>query len=245
MKNRTVIGLLCIVMALALAFGIAPLVNKFADSRTDIVRLKRDITQGHLITEDDIEAVTVGSHNLPAEVVTDPSLVTGKYASLDMRSGDYFFPSKLSDSADSASDIFKALGGQMAISVTIKSFAGGLSGKLANGDIVSLVVYSNDGGEEMTSIPPELTYVRVITSTTSGGLDKDELVKNEDGTYELPTTLTLLVNERQAQLLTEYENTGRIHAALVCRGDAEKAEELLAHQAGILAVIEEEEKNNV
>ena len=54
MKNRTIIGIGCIVLALLIAFIIAPLVNKAADSRVDILRLTKDITQGHKITDADL-----------------------------------------------------------------------------------------------------------------------------------------------------------------------------------------------
>ena len=47
MKNRTILGLVCIGLALALAFGIAPFVNKFSDSRTEVLRVKQTVTQGH------------------------------------------------------------------------------------------------------------------------------------------------------------------------------------------------------
>ena len=70
MKNRTIIGIVCIVLALVVTFAVAPLVNKLSDSRTDIVRLKNDIVQGHLIQENDIEVVTVGSTGLPTNIIT-------------------------------------------------------------------------------------------------------------------------------------------------------------------------------
>ena len=46
MKNRTIIGIVCIVLALILTFAIAPLVNKMAESRVDIIRMKNDVIQG-------------------------------------------------------------------------------------------------------------------------------------------------------------------------------------------------------
>ena len=228
MKNRTIIGIGCIVLALLITFVIAPLVNKAADSRVDILRLTKDITQGHKITDADLETVTVGSYNLPADVLTDMESVVGKYAACDMVTGDYLLPDKLD-------------GDQVAMSITIPSFAGGLSGKLENGDIVSLIVYVDEDGEEVTVIPKALTYVRVITSTTADGIDKDELVQNEDGTYELPTTLTLLVDPLQAKLLAEYENNSKIHAVLVSRGDEKKAKAFLKEQKTMLEEIAEEE----
>ena len=244
MKNRTIIGIACILIALIVAFVISPLVNKLGDSRADIVRIKRDIMQGHKITADDIEVVTVGSYNLPAEVMTDKSDIIGKYAASELTKGDYLLPSKVSNSADSASDVFMTLDeSQVAISITIPSFAGGLSGKLQNGDVVSLIVYTNIDNEVSVTIPKALKYVKVITSTTADGLDKDELTKNEDGTYELPTSLTLLVNTIQAKLLAKYENNAKIHVVLVSRGNEKLAKKYLDEQAAILADLPEDEVN--
>lgn len=244
MKNRTIIGIACVLLALVVAFIVAPLVNKLGDSRADIVRIKRDITQGHKITKDDIEVVTVGSYNLPADVMTVTEEIVGKYAVCDLKKGDYLLPSKLSNTADSASDVFMTLdGSRVAISITIPSFAGGLSGKLQNGDIVSLIVYLNGGNENSAFIPEALKYVRVITATTADGLDKDELIKNDDGTYELPTTLTMLVDPMQAKLLTEYENNAKIHVVLVSRGNEKLAKQYLDKQADILTKLAEDEVN--
>ena len=229
MKNRTIIGIVCIVLALIVTFGVAPLVNKMADSRTDIVRMKKDVEQGHLISENDIEVVTVGSHGLADGTITKKEEVVGKFAACDLKVGDSLFSSKLSDKSDSADDVFHTLNGEkQAISITISSFAGGLSGKLENGDIISLIVFENDTREAI--IPAGLTYMKVITTTTKDGSDKDELTPNEDGTYELPTTVTLLVNPQQAKMLVEYENTGIIHADLVYRGDSKTAQKFLDAQ---------------
>ena len=232
MKNRTIIGVICVVVALVLSFAVAPLVNRFSDSRFEIVCVKRDVTKGHQITEDDIQTVTVGGYG----VIKDKAAVIGKYAACDMVSDDFILPSKLTDNADSADDVFMNLdGSQVAMSITIQSFAGGLSGKLANGDIVRLIVNTDDDG---AFIPDELQYVKVITSTTAKGIDKDELIRNEDGSYELPTTLTLLVDTNQAKLLAEYENNCKIHAVLVSRGNEEQASKYLEKQNTILDEIE-------
>ena len=239
MKNRTVLGILCLILALVLAFGLAPIVNKFSDGRLSVVRMKADTARGHKITEDDIEIVSVGAVNLPSDIIKDKEAVVGKYAASELWKGDYLFPSKLSETADSAEDIFRGLDGtQVAVSVTIPTFAGGLSGKLLNGDIVSLIVYNSE--KKKSFEPEELKYVRVITSTTAGGLDRDEVKQKEDGTYELPSTITLLVTE-QARMLAEYENSGRIHAALVCRGDEKQAKKLLKEQAEILEQLAEQQ----
>lgn len=240
MKNRTIIGIVCIVLALVVTFAVAPLVNKLSDSRTDIVRLKSDIVQGHMIQESDIEIVTVGSTGLPANIITKKEAVVGKFAACDLKANTDLLQSMISDKSDSADDVFHTLDGtKQAISITISSFAGGLSGKLENGDIVSLVVFENETNE--ATIPGGLTYVKVITTTTAEGFDKDELTPNEDGTYELPTTLTLLVNPTQAKMLVEYENRGVIHADLVYRGDSKTAQKFLDAQDLYFEMLSEQE----
>ena len=240
MKNRTIIGIVCIVLALVVTFAVAPLVNKLSDSRTDIVRLKNDIVQGHMIQESDIEVVTVGSTGLPTNIITKKEAVVGKFAACDLKANTDLLQSMISDKSDSADDVFHTLDGKkQAISITISSFAGGLSGKLENGDIVSLVIFENETNE--ATIPGGLTYVKVITTTTAEGYDKDELTPNEDGTYELPTTLTLLVNPTQAKMLVEYENRGVIHADLVYRGDSKTAQKFLDAQDLYFEMLSEQE----
>ena len=242
MKNRTIIGIVCIVLALVVTFAVAPLVNKLSDSRTDIVRLKSDIVQGHMIQESDIEIVTVGSTGLPANIITKKEAVVGKFAACDLKANTDLLQSMISDKSDSADDVFHTLDGtKQAISITISSFAGGLSGKLENGDIVSLVIYENETNK--ATIPGGLTYVKVITTTTAEGFDKDELTPNEDGTYELPTTLTLLVNPTQAKMLVEYENRGVIHADLVYRGDSKTTQKFLDAQDLYFELLSEQEKD--
>ena len=240
MKNRTIIGIVCIVLALVVTFAVAPLINKLSDSRTDIVRLKSDIAQGHMIQESDIEVVTVGSTGLPTNIITKKEAVVGKFAACDLKANTDLLQSMISDKSDSADDVFHTLDGKkQAISITISSFAGGLSGKLENGDIVSLVIFENETNE--ATIPGGLTYVKVITTTTAEGFDKDELTPNEDGTYELPTTLTLLVNPAQAKMLVEYENRGVIHADLVYRGDSKTAQKFLDAQDLYFELLAEKE----
>ena len=229
MKNRTVIGIVCIVLALIITFAVAPLVNKLADSRVDIVRLTKDVARGHMISDDDVEIITVGAYNLPNDVITAKESAVGMFAACDLVAGDYLLPGKLTIESDNAEDVFGTLTeGNQAVSVTIMSFAGGFSGKIENGDIIRLYVF--DGETKEVNVPPELQYVRVITTTTADGNDKDEIDRNEDGTYTMPTTMTLLVNETQAKCLVSFENKDTIHAALICRGDSKRADTLLAEQ---------------
>ena len=59
--NRTLIGILSIVVALLICFGVAPVINRVADSKTEIVRVKTMIPKGTCINESDLETVSVGA----------------------------------------------------------------------------------------------------------------------------------------------------------------------------------------
>lgn len=223
-SSRTVIGVICIVLALVITFGVAPLVNRFTDRKVDIVRLKSNVERGQLITADCLEMVKVGAYNLPGQVIKDGKAVVGKYAATDLYKGDYLFDSKLSADNKSAKDVLLALDGKkVAISVNIDSFATGLSDKLENGDIVSVIIYDQD--QSMSYTPAELKYVKVITTTTSDGIDKDQ--GNGDGKS---ATATVLVTPEQAEMLAQYNSVTSLHFALVYRGDSEKAEEYIKVQ---------------
>ncbi len=227
MKNRTILGIICIVLAVAVTFVVAPLVNKAAAGTTNIIRMNKDISQGKKITADDIMVVKVGSTGLQDIVIKDKIAVIGKYATCDIKANTNILSTYLTDTADNADDVFRTLDGtKQAISITINSFAGGVSGKLKNGDIISVIVTTDKG----TTIPVELSYVKVITTTTQKGTDKDELAQNEDGTYDLPSTVTLLVNKVQSTLLAQYEKDGKIHLSLVYRGNQATADNFLKAQ---------------
>lgn len=223
-SSRTLIGVICIVLALLITFGVAPLVNRFTDQKVDIVRLKANVERGQIIEAADIEIVNVGSYNLPGGVIRDGKAVVGKYAATDLYAGDYLFVNKLSTNNQSAEDVLLGLeGDKVAISVSIGSFAEGLSNKLENGDIVSLIVYDRE--ENMSYIPGEFKYVRVITATTNDGIDKDEAAEGSKS-----ETVTVLVTPEQAELLSYFHTTASIHFALVYRGDAEKADAFIKMQ---------------
>ena len=228
-SSRTVIGVVCIVLALLITFGVAPLVNRFTDQKVDIVRLKADVPRGQIITADHLEVVNVGSYNLPNNVIKDGKAVVGKYAATDLYVGDYLFDSKLTLDNKSADDVLLGLDGKkVAISVNISDFAAGLSDKLENGDIVSVIIYDKENNISYT--PAAFQYVKVITTTTNDGFDKDEIVEGGKA-----ATVTLLVTPEQAELLANYNSTTNVHFSLVYRGDAEKADAYIKVQDDYLA----------
>ena len=244
LKNRTVLGVICIALSLIICFAITPLFNAAKDQTTEIVRMKKDVKIGQEITAKDIEVVEVGAYNLPSEVIRSSEEVVGKYVSSELLKGEYVLPSKISDTpASENAYLYNLTGEKRAISVTIPSFAGGLSGKLISGDIVSVIAVDfREKGE--TVVPDELQYVEVIAVTDKEGYDEGEVVVTSDGEEEadLPETVTLLVTPEQASILAELEAEGEIHISLVYRGTADNAQKFIAAQEKLLSELAEAEK---
>jgi len=216
--------------------------NNALKSKVSLVRVNTEIRKGDQITEKMLTTVEVGGYNLPGNVVYRLEDVVGRYANADLYKGDYILESKLSDTPMLKNAYLGKLNGEnLAISVSIKSFAAGLSGKLEAGDIVTLIA-SDVGERRETLVLPELKYVEIIAATASSGADNDVQADAGDGEeQELASTITVLATPEQARLLAELEQTGKLHAALVFRGDSTQAQKFLEEQQRVLEELYAEE----
>ena len=237
-KNRTVVGVICILLSLLICFGVTPLFNKSVSQKTEIVRVVKEIKAGDEITKDTVQTVEVGGFGLPDNVIRQSETVIGKYAKSDLSIGDYILNTKLSDTpAAENAYLYNLDGTKQAMSVTIKSFANGLSGKLQSGDIVSVVAadYKKQGS---TVIPAELKYVEVISVTASSGYDANTgEAKSEKDERELPSTVTLLVSPEQSKVLAELEADGKLHLSLVYRGTTVNTAKFTEAQDKVIAAL--------
>ncbi|MCB6607109.1 Flp pilus assembly protein CpaB [[Clostridium] symbiosum] len=234
-KNRTVIGVLCILLSLVICFAITPMFNRTISQKTEIVRVTKDIRIGDEITNDMVKTVEVGGYNMPEGVARSVEEVVGRYASADLVPGDYIIRSKVAEEpAAENAYLYNLNGEKQAISVSVKAFANGLSGKLMSGDIVSVIApdYRKQGS---TVILPELQYVEVIAVTANSGYDANTGEQDEETEKELPGTVTLLVTPEQGKALAELEAEGKLHLALVYRGAKEQAEQFIRAQEAVLS----------
>jgi pilus assembly protein CpaB len=245
LRNRTVLGIASIVLSLIICFGLTPLFNQAISEKVSVVRVTESIQKGDLITSKMIETVGIGGYNLPDTVLRQEENIVGKYALTGLHAGDYVLNSKISSSPLVNYEYLTDFDGtERAISVSIKSFAAGLSGKLEPGDIVT-VMASDFGDMRETVSPMELQYVEVLAVTAGTGLDTDEYEMDQEAIEqdkELPATLTLKVNDKQAKLLAEMEAKGKIHAVFVYRGAKESADKFLDEQDLILTEREDSEQ---
>ena len=242
-KNRTVLGIFCIAVSLLICFAITPLVNAGLSKKVAIVRFNQMVQEGEQITKNMVDVVEVGNHNLPENVVRNLADVEGKYLTATVYAGDYILTDKISEEPSAENKYLYNLNGEkQAMSITINTFAEGLSGKLKSGDIVSVIAPDYLGSGE-TVIPAELKYVEVIAVTAKSGYDANtEEQRTEEEEKELPSTVTILVRPEQSRLLARLEAEGEIHLSVVFRGEAEKALEFIKAQDQVLDEMKAEEE---
>jgi pilus assembly protein CpaB len=208
--------------------------NDAISNKIDIVRVKSDIEIGEVITKKDVEIVEVGGYNLPDEVIKNMETVIGSFVKVDLLKDDYILPSKISNESLAEYEYLENFSGdERAISITIKTFANGLSGKLEQGDIVS--VYAVDYGDKRETLSPiKLKFVEVLAVTLGSGYDNSEVEIENSEEKELPSTITLKVSETQAILLSDIEANGKIHLAFVYRGSEDHRLKFLDEQEELI-----------
>lgn len=227
LNNRFIFGILSLVLAAVIAFVALPTIARQTNGKTEIVRITQPVLKGEKITSDNAEVVEVGGYNLPSNVAHSMEDVEGLYVTAELATGDYILTSKVSTvpvSSDVALNDIPS--GKVAISLTVKTLASGLSDKLQPNDIIRIYHFL-ETAEEV----PELRFVKVLSVTDSDGINVDNTKEpTEDEEPQQSATITVLASPEQARIITEMENDGVAHVALISRNNDQLAEELLAEQ---------------
>ena len=227
LNNRFIFGILSLVLAAVIAFVALPTIARQTNGKTEIVRITQPVLKGEQVTKENAEDVEVGGYNIPSNEAHSHEDEEGLYVTADLAAGDYILTSKVSSvpiSSDVALNDIPS--GKVAISLTVKTLASGLSDKLQPNDIVRIYHFL-ETAEEV----PELRFVKVLSVTDSDGINVDNTKEpTEDEEPQQSATITVLASPEQARIITELENDGVAHVALISRNNDQLAEELLAEQ---------------
>lgn len=233
-NNRFIFGVLSLVLAAIIAFVALPTIARQTNGKTEIVRITQPVLKGEQISSDNAGVVEVGGYNLPSNIAHQLSDVNGLYATVDLSPGDYILTSKISTvpvSSDVALNDIPS--GKVAISLTVKTLASGLSDKLQPNDIIRIYHFL-----DVSADVPELQFIKVLSVTDSDGINVDNTKDlAEDEEKQQSATITVLATPEQAKIITALENDGVAHVALISRNNEKLAEELLAQQDTLLQEI--------
>ena len=201
LNNRFIFGILSLVLAAVIAFVALPTIARQTNGKTEIVRITQPVLKGEKITSDNAEVVEVGGYNLPSNVAHSMEDVEGLYVTAELAAGDYILTSKVSTvpvSSDVALNDIPS--GKVAISLTVKTLASGLSDKLQPGDIIRIYHFL-ETAEEV----PELRFVKVLSVTDSDGINVDNTKEpTEDEEPQQSATITVLASPEQARILMVF-----------------------------------------
>ena len=238
LKNKYVLAALCLLLAAGFSFVLIPRLNEKTREVIKVVHVVKAVPASVEITADLLKTVEVGAFGQPSDVIIDPQSIIGKYAAVDLIPTDTLTPAKfLAPEEQVDGDLYSLeQRQQIAVTVSLKSLAASMAGKLQPGDIVSVyaVMPASDGfnGHEIVMYP-ELELVEVLSISNNKAADteqkKQELENQKDSSNGIVTTkeedaipavITLAVDSLQAQRLIEIEASGNVHMALVGRGAA-------------------------
>jgi len=235
LKNRIVIGIICIIVGLLLSFAVLPALQNNGQSTVSAVRMKEPVQGGTQITAEMVETVKI-PQNLVQGSIVDTSSVVGRYANARLYAGDYLTGGKLSATPEEQNAFAAGTAkGKTVVSVTLPSLASGVSGSLQPGDIVTVIALPKSSGNQSMNvepnpsgettegaavISPELHYLEVCMVSASDGASADvNSNPGKDDKNSLPVTVSFYASETQALKLAELEHQGIIHLTFVARGD--------------------------
>ena len=250
-KNRLYIGITCLVGAFLIGFVFVPLSSHLASIKTvTVLRASKDIPIGSKLTAEMLNQVEISAQNVPETAVKEAEQAVGKYASKDIVADENILSTKLVDEPPIGEEYLNELpNGDLAVSVSVKSFASGLSGKLLPGDIVTIYANMTNVNEfdYHSTLVSELYYVEVLAVSNEeiGDTDKTPEVDPENPDEEkdtLPTTVTLrCTNLEQARTLIGLEANSTIHLALVCRDNENYKKQLLDAQKNYFVLLAQQQ----
>ena len=144
-------------------------------------------------------------------VIKNKEDVIGKFANCTIKTEDFIISSKISDYAVNEKLDKISAEGKKLITVTVSSLAAGVGNHLRAGDFVTVLMYDSKNVEAFE----ELKNIEVYSVENSEAVSIDNAEETEDG---ISATITLIVNEAQAQKLVYTEYAGKLHIVFERRG---------------------------
>lgn len=238
-QSRVFIGILLILAACIISFGGVPFVLHAATKTVSVVICKDNLRAGTMITADMLDAVEMTSYHLPAGAILDPAAAIGQYVTADAVEGDIVTKKRLSQNYPGNDPSLLSLpDGKVAISIALSDLAQNVSGKIRGGDVIQLYAVNSNDTSGKASAPAELQYVEVLSVSYSDGADVnyDNTVGLINGSSnaagkDVLAAVTVMVNPEQAAIIAGLQNSSKLYAAIVIRGDnGRKSAALLAQE---------------
>lgn len=250
-KNRLIIGCMCVVLAFAVGFLGIPALTDWTSDKVQVVVANQGITKGTLLTEGMFRIVEMSRGDLPYSQSELYSSITQRrasnegqsvtpsnsdfifgnnktnlYAAIDITANDLISRSKITSVIPYKDKELRDLEtNEYAIAVSAGSLDLSVSGKIRAGDVVTPLIVSSDKTVDEAAIYDEIEFMEVISVSTKDGYDIEG-----DTTELLPSYVILKCNKTQARILAQAAANYKIHFAFAAHATSDRAVELLEQQ---------------
>ncbi|MFB0920034.1 MAG: SAF domain-containing protein, partial [Oscillospiraceae bacterium] len=141
-KSKAFLGIICLVLAAAIAFLLLPRFYASQSATVDVVRVKQDVPAGTVITSDMLTTAEAGAYGLPEKVVTSEAEAVGKVAAERLYAGEMLWQERLMSKEDYLSSQDARTKGLSAglslVTLELPSASSGLAGVLRSGNTVDV-----------------------------------------------------------------------------------------------------------
>lgn len=229
-RSKYFIGAVCILLAAAVAFFVLPRFYQEQAATETVVKVRRNIPAGTVITASMVSEAEVGAYGLTDNVLRSVSDAVGKVAAENLYAGEYLIDSRLmTEEAYAASRDEKTLGltgGQCLVTIEFPSSSAGIAGVLRGGNYVDVYEYTeseNEDGETEYAVEKVL-HSMYVYDVLNRGLESlnvlDERraalpVEEEDTAFDYePAYVVFRCAQSQIQTLIRLERCDSLHLAL-------------------------------
>ena len=228
-QNKLFIGVLCIVLAAAVAFLLLPRFYQSQAATENVVRVTQDIPAGTVITGAMITTSEVGSYGLASDVLRTEEGIVGMVAFENLYAGEYLTNKRLmTEDAYKAAEIQNSkglTGGMCLITIEVPSSSAGVAGVLRTGDtadVYEFLTRENEDGEKepVTKLAIRSIYVFDVLNRNMQSLSeldekKAALPEGDNTTFDLaPAYVVFRCTQQEIMTLIRLERTDALHLAL-------------------------------
>lgn len=162
LRNKRIIGLMCVLLALAIVFLAAPAVTREQTKTAEVVTAVTNIEAGTAIDADMIKTVSIPASIVPSNATNETASI-GKYANSTIWAGDIITAAKFTDmNIQEDTYALATAKGKMVVSVTVKNLSVMAAARIKAGDIVTVMAlldgtYGNNTNGVNTGIATSAT----------------------------------------------------------------------------------------
>lgn len=179
-KKELILGIVAIVCAAAIGFGLLPFYVNRQNDTSQVVVTNQAVTEGTQLSSEHLKLKTVRTIDILDGSMTKIEDAVGKYILSDIPAGDYITQAKITDSianSEKAAIMRATSKGYRTVSFEMPNLAASVSAILRPGDLVSVMIYT----ENLTTVGSKLgaTFSTNYTEEDRNVIDVDDSLDDD------------------------------------------------------------------